>query len=191
MPYKNPEDKKKNRKRYYRKNKESIKAKIKEWQKEHPEKLLEYSRSQRARDPEKARQATRKSYHLHRKDRLQHGRDQYEKESLSNPEKLKSRVRKTWLKWRYGITLEQFNFLMEKQNNRCAICSEVFTRTPHIDHDHSCCSNTNNKTCGKCFRGLLCVKCNVGLGSFNDDFELMLKGIEYLRKAKEKLNGLR
>ena len=31
-------------------------------------------------------------------------------------------------------------------------------------------------------RGLLCVKCNTGIGYFNDDYSLMLRAIGYIRR---------
>jgi hypothetical protein len=67
--------------------------------------------------------------------------------------------------------------LLSAQDGRCAICgAERGTRRLAIDHDH---------TTGF-IRGLLCVRCNTGLGSFRDDPELLRKAIEYLdRAAKE------
>ena len=66
------------------------------------------------------------------------------------------------------------------QNERCAICgTEVFgTRNgrvtyPHVDHDHDT---------GK-VRGLLCHKCNSGLGFFDDCPEIMLEAVAYLTKV--------
>lgn len=64
-----------------------------------------------------------------------------------------SKARAYHLKRLYGITLEQYDQLLEKQNHSCAICkrheSEFKTRLA-VDHDH--------KT-GEIF-GLLCMYCN-------------------------------
>jgi hypothetical protein len=49
-----------------------------------------------------------------------------------------------------------------------------------IDHDHSCCDSV--KTCGRCVRGILCVNCNAGLGNFDDNADLLVLAIEYLRR---------
>jgi hypothetical protein len=65
----------------------------------------------------------------------------------------------SWLKSRYGITLEDFNRLLEQQNYVCAICQRPFDRRPHVDHCHL----TN------WVRGLLCYRCNPGLGHFHDN----------------------
>ena len=81
---------------------------------------------------------------------------------------------------RYGISVAQFTDMIEEQNNRCAICQTEFLdgKVPHIDHDHSCCSR--EASCGKCVRGLLCVKCNYGLGNFEDNIQSLYAAIEYL-----------
>jgi len=60
----------------------------------------------------------------------------------------------------YKLSPEDFEALIEKQNNTCPICKQQFApnRKPCIDHDHTCCPS--RPTCGKCTRGLLCVSCN-------------------------------
>lgn len=76
----------------------------------------------------------------------------------------------------YGITLEDYNNMLEAQDYKCAICGnedEVEGRRLAIDHCH--------KT-GK-VRGLLCGKCNRGLGLFYDNFTLLQSAIEYLKNS--------
>src|ERR1700722_781676 len=71
----------------------------------------------------------------------------------------------------HGITAELFDATLAKQEFKCALCR---TDKPgghgtwHIDHDHSCCPyvDRKSKSCGKCFRGLLCAGCNLQLGWF-------------------------
>jgi ribosomal protein L33 len=87
------------------------------------------------------------------------------------------------LKRLYNITQEQFNELLEAQDNRCAICSihkDELDRRMSVDHDHGCCPGM--ETCGKCIRGLLCGVCNMSMGGFKDDVVLMNKAIDYLRQ---------
>lgn len=83
---------------------------------------------------------------------------------------------KGWLlKKKFGITLEDYNSILENQNYKCAICENNKSGgmgTFPVDHDH--------KT-GK-VRGLLCMKCNTGLGLFLDNEDLLLKAIAYLKK---------
>jgi hypothetical protein len=81
-------------------------------------------------------------------------------------------VRKHRLKNWYGITLEEYNRRLAEQGGRCAVCREVLA-TPHVDHEHGHDGNV---------RGLLCGPCNMGLGHFRDNIELLLRAAKYLRK---------
>jgi len=87
------------------------------------------------------------------------------------------------LKKIYGITIEHYNELFQKQNGCCAICNKpeitIDKRTKKlrglaVDHNH--------KT-GE-IRGLLCSAHNRALGMFHDDINELLKAIEYLEKRK-------
>ena len=78
-----------------------------------------------------------------------------------------------WQIRQYGITAKEHDALLASQGGRCALCG----RAPHgarafsIDHDH---------LTGQ-VRGLLCGTCNVGLGAFGDNPELLCAAITYLR----------
>lgn len=56
----------------------------------------------------------------------------------------------------------------------CPIC-EKFTTSWVLDHCHF-----DNK-----FRGYICNNCNIGLGRFNDDIEIIKRAIEYLKNYKK------
>lgn len=95
-----------------------------------------------------------------------------------------ARYRANNLKTNYNMTIEQYNQLLEDQGHVCGICSRpetMFARRLHVDHDHNCCPEAA-KSCGKCIRGLICHGCNTGLGSFNDDIELLFQSEVYLLK---------
>lgn len=88
--------------------------------------------------------------------------------------------RKLWLKKKFGLTLEQYNEMLEDQKGLCASCdkSEMqinkksgLVKMLSVDHDH--------KT-GK-IRQLLCNRCNIALGVVNDSVEWLEKLIIYLR----------
>jgi len=75
---------------------------------------------------------------------------------------------------------EEFRILLlkmlEDQDHKCAICREPIAfngQQCHVDHDHVT----------GVIRGLLCGRCNRGLGHFRDSMKLLQQAIEYLRKA--------
>jgi hypothetical protein len=73
------------------------------------------------------------------------------------------------LKKRHNITPEEYNTMLTNQNNKCAICDKPLDK-PHVDHNH---------LTGK-IRAVLCRYCNLGLGHFYDDPNLLTKAAQYL-----------
>ncbi len=69
---------------------------------------------------------------------------------------------------RYGITLDDYCSMLEEQQGCCAICRQE--KTLVVDHCHDV---------GR-IRGLLCDKCNRGLGCFEDDVERLERAVLYL-----------
>lgn len=86
------------------------------------------------------------------------------------------------LLYTYKLTLEAYDLLLKSQNGLCAICGSppTFETNLYVDHDHACCSG--KRSCGECVRGLLCFKCNSGLGNFNDNIEKLKSSIDYLER---------
>lgn len=98
-------------------------------------------------------------------------------------------------RWKYVYKLDQDEVIsmFEAQNGQCCICfSSISLETSaknsaHIDHDHRCCSNnasSSSPLCGNCNRGLLCSRCNLAIGNFDDSIELMQNAIAYLERHK-------
>ena len=88
------------------------------------------------------------------------------------------------LKHEYGITLVEYNKILEKQQGICAICKEnekiIDKRTGNpkrlaVDH----CHETN------IVRGLLCQSCNTALGKFKDKPEIIERAANYVRNKGE------
>lgn len=80
----------------------------------------------------------------------------------------------------YGITEQQYQDKLVEQNYKCSICGKkhdvVVTKgTLVVDHNHA----TGD------VRALLCHSCNMGLGKFKDDPELLKRAAEYI----ERYNG--
>lgn len=98
--------------------------------------------------------------------------------ALKNKEKRKLIARKSHLKIKYNMSLEDERKLINNQNNRCAICNNgiiVELNKFHIDHCHNS---------GK-VRGILCNYCNTGLGMFQDSQEYLKSAVKYLKKHQK------
>jgi hypothetical protein len=75
----------------------------------------------------------------------------------------------------FGIGLEDYNRMLQQQDNCCAICgknADNFPKSLAVDHDH---------TSGK-IRGLLCMYCNTALGKFEDSKQNLLNALSYLER---------
>ena len=85
-----------------------------------------------------------------------------------------ARLRRVYLKYKFGVTPEWFDQLLATQSGRCAICGTddpgVQGKTFSIDHCH---------TTGA-VRRLLCNSCNTGIGHFRDDPVLLVSAVHYL-----------
>lgn len=89
--------------------------------------------------------------------------------SAKNREKY---AREYLLRKRYGLTIEQFDLLVEEQMGVCPVCLGYLGDDPCIDHDHET---------GK-VRGVLCRKCNLMLGLAGDSLDVFYGAISYLEK---------
>ena len=71
----------------------------------------------------------------------------------------------------YGLSYEDWFKMWESQDGKCAICGRPFTEPSDacVDHNHE-----TGET-----RGLLCTRCNLGLG-YMEDSEFEIKATEYL-----------
>lgn len=88
-----------------------------------------------------------------------------------NKEQHNRNVRSSYLKRRYGLSLEEYESMLSSQGNSCAVCSGQ-SQYEMFDVDH--CHET-----GK-VRGLLCRKCNTALGLFRDSVDVLQRAIDYL-----------
>lgn len=99
--------------------------------------------------------------------------EQYRKNAVAVRDKMREQ--------RFGISRAEFDALFKSQGNLCAICRGDNPGTNYwsVDHDHACCPQMD-KTCGKCIRGILCVRCNHALGHARDSVEILSSMITYL-----------
>lgn len=151
MPFDKKAYMKEYHKSYREKNKDRIDELRKKWTKENPDRVKKSSKRWADANKEKISSYNKLKY---------------------DPDK--QRVRK--YKRLYGITIDEYNAMFEKQEGRCAICQSTDTAKGEflcVDHDH--------KT-GK-VRGLLCHDCNTGIGKFKDSVHLLKVTINYLEES--------
>ena len=143
------------KKEYREKNKEQIVAYNKEYYEKNKEQIVASNKKWREKNKEQ-----RAAY-----------MKEYMKEYIRNLDT--PAIRR---KWRYGISSEDYDTMLEEQDNKCKICLGEFNdqTVTNIDHCH-----TTNKV-----RGILCPLCNRGLGHFKDNIKLLTKAINYLQENK-------
>ena len=82
-------------------------------------------------------------------------------------EKIKRKARMR----RYGVTPEQYDEILERQGNVCAICAtRPNGKELGVDHNHET----------GAVRGLLCTNCNGAIGMLREDPDLFASALRYL-----------
>lgn len=154
-------------------NPDKVRAIKRRYTKKHQEKLKVYRDSWREKSREKARQSP-PSWHAANKARLK------EYETTHH------------LKSHYRLSRDRFDSMLAAG---CAICGADISgklasgrRIAHVDHDHGCCPDGN--TCGRCVRGVLCHRHNVGLGRFRDSIQELQAAIRYLQDWEAKTKAI-
>lgn len=142
-----------------------------------------WRREERKKNPEKVRAKARLRYAKKKEIILK----QVKKYQDNNKDKIKVRKKAKYyshspevrkdnaLKTNYGISLRDYQEMYLRNNGQCWICNS-FQPVLHVDHCHDT----------KKVRGVLCQKCNQGIGLFNENIETMNAAIEYLGKSKVK-----
>jgi hypothetical protein len=145
------------------------------WTGENKHYHAKWAKDKRASDPVFREKNNKKSreYHQAHKNEISVRSRAYRK---ANPDKARD-----WeFRKNYGIGIEDYNNIYKQQNGLCACCERVPKpgQRLHVDHSHA-----NGE-----IRGLLCTKCNPGIGFFEENIELLQKAIAYLEKHKAKIH---
>lgn len=161
----------------------------------------EYAKEYNARPDIKARRQAREQTEEHKQNRREWQKKyrmtpeakeykrKYSQQYLANPGNKqrkknyylnnKPRKKELDIKKLYGLTIQEYNDLLTKQNNKCEICHKEFDPTQPrsicIDHNH-----TTNKV-----RGLLCLHCNFTIGLAKENKRILQNAIEYLKAGEE------
>jgi formate dehydrogenase maturation protein FdhE len=109
--------------------------------------------------------AYRRKRYAENTERLRAQKNSYQSAS---PEAKKARA----LKRKYGLTIEQWKALFAAQRGLCPICGAILQDDVDtvVDHDH-----ITNKV-----RGLLCRKCNCGIGLLQDSVTILERATRYV-----------
>lgn len=104
-------------------------------------------------------------------------RKEYNRQWFKDHPGYKKEYKKKWskrqnLKLKYNLLYEDWLKIWETQEGKCKICGKPFKNPSKafVDHNHE-----TNK-----IRGLLCVKCNFGIGYFDDNPILTTEATKYL-----------
>lgn len=73
--------------------------------------------------------------------------------------------------------------LLQEQGGKCALCGSSETGRWHLDHDHRCCPG--GRMCERCVRAVLCNRCNVSLGGFQDDPAMLRRAADYIESHRQ------
>lgn len=160
-----------------------------QYQKENREKYIEYQRKHYSENKDQykeyrvANRTQKRAWANHKYQTDENYRDQRKKEVKEYRKRYPHKKRESDIKRQYGLSISQLDEILSSQNNSCAICGFVDNGDkkmfPHIDHCH--------KT--GAVRGLLCTKCNMGIGQFGDNVETLKKAIAYLGGGDEEENN--
>ena len=130
----------------------NLKSYHKQYYKDNKERIEKYRRQWERNNPEK---------------RSKYNKDHKRKWRKNNPRKaLEERIKK------YNLSYEDWVRQWTGQDGECAICGQPFDQhsDAYVDHNH--------KT-GE-VRGLLCNRCNLGIGFLNDDPKITVRATKYL-----------
>ena len=113
--------------------------------------------------------AVTKAWRLANKERMRELQNEWRKK---HPERVAVIARNCHLKFQYGLQPDDYEAILSAQGGGCAICGvpPVTGKYLSVDHDHE----TNE------VRALLCPKCNIGLGQFNDNPDTLIRAAAYL-----------
>src|SRR5216684_4763704 len=134
----------------YQIKKEKIAERQKKYNQAHKAEIAAYDKVYNEVNREK-----RRAYYEANKERLNANRKAYRE---AHKDLMAQRYRAATLLHDFGLTVEEWEALYEKQQGKCAICQKSIERRwqSHTDHCH---------ITGR-VRGILCHHCNVGLGNF-------------------------
>lgn len=130
--------------------------------------------------------AKRADYAAHQERYRQYYEDNYEHRSKikrvwrnQNPDNVKA-ARNRHLVSKYGITLDEYKVMFDKNDGRCYSCGEIETVIDSRSHKVRCLQVDHCHDTGR-VRGLLCTRCNLALGYLLNDPAKIERLLKYAR----------
>jgi hypothetical protein len=130
-----------------------------------------YNKEYKLKNPDKINEIQKRYYHKFKNDPI-------------FAERQRVNRKKTKLLKRYGINQEHYDAMFVNQNGCCAICETKSEKLESICKYGSLKLGVDHCHATKKIRGLLCSRCNHGLGLFKDSVEYLKKAIEYLSRSR-------
>jgi len=98
------------------------------------------------------------------------------RQAWHNAQQTREYRRDSRLRSAFGISLDEYDRLLQAQGGRCKLCDTTETDSKNgvldVDHDHAT----------GVVRGLLCHRCNWALGILQDDPVLVRRAADYLER---------
>jgi hypothetical protein len=174
------ERKKESDKRYVEGHREQIRAQKREYYAKNKDRIHSNHKRYRIKNNEKLNEQKRIYYKEHIEEVKKYRLGHKDRKNELRRQRYNPRLRKEeLLKQKYKISLEDYERLMVSQGGVCAICGNPESVVHQNGEVRSLSVDHNHKT--EAIRGLLCGKCNRGLGYFQDDSKLLIKAIKYLK----------
>ncbi len=90
-------------------------------------------------------------------------------------------IRARHLKYKFGLTPQDYEKLFKEQDGVCAICAQAESSKRKTEDEIKNLAVDHNHLTGA-VRGLLCQGCNIALGYMDDDVERLRNAINYLER---------
>lgn len=154
------------------------------YRQKHPDKVKASQQKHREANAERIKEKTREYGRRYRAQNRERLAEQRRQDRLNNFEEYRAREKKKYAARKdklrekrlndfYGITSQEYIFLLQQQNNKCACCGvdQGDVASFNVDHDHD-----DGRV-----RGLLCRSCNLGIGQLGDKVDGLMAAIAYLQ----------
>lgn len=113
---------------------------------------------------------------LSKEERKEFNRNYYQRRKAKNGPAFIEKMTDNYRLRNYGVSKEQFNMMLERQQNRCPITHERLNRSSCVDHSHET---------GK-VRGVLSHKANAAIGFLKENPEAFYRAVAYLTLDRTK-----